>query len=161
MTPSIECLYCSQLIPPTTAKQYTCPSCWQSNTELFGPDWYIQDWHVQLLPSARSMKHNLHGVTGLPQGVREWLRIVSVDNISDCDVVVDTLPQAPRMGRKRLPDELRQAIAILVVTEKFSTRAIHRRLTEEYGERAVSFSSVRRLVRQIRKLPLPGASTVD
>lgn len=157
---TFECLYCGGEFPPAKLKQHTCASCWSRNEKEFGSDWFTQDWHAQLTPDARSEKRKPHGLVGMTKGERDRLVVVGIEHVSTEDVS-NILPPIPHIGRNPVSENTRQAVARMLVIEKLTPRRIHEKLNENRSGKKVSLSTIYRLVRQIRKLPLPDVNTVD
>ena len=160
--PLIECMYCTKQIPLYGVREYTCPECWSRNTREFGPDWNKEAWHTELLPTARLEKREPLGLSGMTKLERANLKVVNIDlDTISTDEVDATLPPTPHVGRKPVSESTRQAAARMFVIESLTPRRIHEKLNENRSGKKVSLSTIYRLVRQIRELPLPGASTVD
>ncbi len=155
-----ECLYCGGEFSPAKLKQHTCAACWSRNEKEFGSDWFTQDWHAQLTPDARSEKRTPHGLVGLTKGERDRLVVVGIEHISNEDIS-DIPPPIPHIGRRQISESVQNAVATMLVIENLTPRRIHEKLNENRFGRKVSLSTIYRLVRQIRELPLPSGNTVD
>lgn len=156
----LECLYCGGEFPPAKLKQHTCAACWSRNEKEFGSEWFTQDWHAQLQLDARSEKRKPHGLVGLTKRERNRLVVVGIEHVSNEDVS-DVLPCKPRVGRSQISESVQNAVATMLVIENLTPRRIHEKLNKNRFGKKVSLSTIYRLVRQIRKLPLPDMNTVD
>lgn len=156
-----ECLYCGKEFPPAKLKQCTCAACWSRNEKEFGSDWVNQDWHAQLMPDARLGKRTPHGLVGMTRVEQNRLVVVGIEDILDQDVVSDVLPRKTRVGRSQISESVQNTVVRLYLNGDTKPFRIYKKLNENRSDKPVSLSTIYRLVRQIRELPLPSGNTVD
>lgn len=120
----------------------------------FGESWFLEPWHVELLPSARSMKSNVAGLVGLTEAERANMSIVRLDHTAE-QVAADTdatptdfAARKPRAGANR---EVFQAVHVLYVTQGLGARRIHRVLKESGVKPETSLSTVQRYLAIVKR----------
>lgn len=150
---TLECLYCSRQVAATSAKSYTCRNCWRRNAKQFGAEWYLLDWHVALLPEARGMKQNPHGVVGMTDAERTHISFVGLDRVAEQVATDHDVVPTDFNGSKTnhsCNEQVRQAVLELYVTQRLGARRIFRKLKERDLPQ-VSFSSVQRYLAAIKR----------